>query len=237
MQYLNREKHTEKEFLQKGKHFAFKLRKLYLKDPEKFYDLQDYYPFPVYINHRKTIEYHFINEKFLGMGREVEPIVRNGKDYLLRVSNVPLFNRAMEKARTLDKNNDHQAVCNYLQAIRLNNEKEEPFVTSKILIDDALTMNVPLLFTGEDSFSQAFKEILPSNKQELQQFLRFQTLTKREKQITRLIGQGHSSKQIAEMLFISPHSVKTHRKNIYQKLDVHNVSTLLKLNLVNDLAG
>ena len=50
--------HTEKEFNNQGQHFAFRLRNLYLKDPNQFYQLQDYFPFPVYINDRKTLKYH-----------------------------------------------------------------------------------------------------------------------------------------------------------------------------------
>ncbi len=234
MQYLNKEQLTEKEFLQKGKHFTFKLRALYLKNREKFIDFQDYYPFPMYINHRKTIEYHYINDKFLEMGHEIAHIVKYGKDYLKTVSNLQLFNLAMEKLKILDRNNDHQQVCNYLQAIKLDN-RITPFVTSKILINDTLTLNTPLMLFGEDCFSQAFKEILPESKKEIHQFLKYQTLTKREKQIAGLICEGYSTNRIAEMLFISPHSVKTHRKNMYQKLDVHNISSLLKLNLVDDI--
>ncbi|MCB0686601.1 MAG: response regulator transcription factor [Saprospiraceae bacterium] len=47
-------------------------------------------------------------------------------------------------------------------------------------------------------------------------------LTTRESEILELIGQGKSSVQIGRELFISNHTVDTHRRNIIQKLEVNN---------------
>ena len=49
---------------------------------------------------------------------------------------------------------------------------------------------------------------------------RFGSLTKREKQILKLVAQGASTKLVAEKLFLSPQTVKTHRKNIGKKLNL-----------------
>jgi DNA-binding CsgD family transcriptional regulator len=54
-------------------------------------------------------------------------------------------------------------------------------------------------------------------------------LTKREREITRLILQGHSSKSIAKLLHISLGTVKVHRKNIHTKLDTSNNSDIFTL--------
>jgi DNA-binding CsgD family transcriptional regulator len=40
--------------------------------------------------------------------------------------------------------------------------------------------------------------------------------------VLQLIAEGHSGKQVAELLSISPATVETHRGHILQKLDVHN---------------
>ncbi len=56
-------------------------------------------------------------------------------------------------------------------------------------------------------------------------------LTKREKEISLLIGEGYSNADIAKMLFISEHTVKDHTKNIYRKANVHSRYELIaKLN-------
>jgi len=46
-------------------------------------------------------------------------------------------------------------------------------------------------------------------------------LTTRESQILRLIASGCTYSQTAERLGISLHTVTTHIKNLYRKLDVH----------------
>lgn len=52
-------------------------------------------------------------------------------------------------------------------------------------------------------------------------------LTKREKEILHLIKAGKTSKEIAELLFLSDLTVKSHRQNMMRKFDVKNVVELL----------
>ncbi len=47
-------------------------------------------------------------------------------------------------------------------------------------------------------------------------------LTKRELEILSLIVEGHSSKKVAELLFVSKRTVDFHLDNIYDKLQVTN---------------
>lgn len=49
-----------------------------------------------------------------------------------------------------------------------------------------------------------------------------QNLTTREEEIVKLIVDEYSTQEIAEKLFISEHTVSTHRKNIHLKLAVRN---------------
>lgn len=53
-------------------------------------------------------------------------------------------------------------------------------------------------------------------------------ISDREIEVIKLICQGKGSLEIADQLFISEHTVKTHRKNIMKKLDLHNVSQLMQ---------
>lgn len=50
------------------------------------------------------------------------------------------------------------------------------------------------------------------------------TLTQRELDVLRLLGSGCTYLQIAAQLGISPHTVVSHIKNTYRKLDVHNAA-------------
>ncbi len=51
-------------------------------------------------------------------------------------------------------------------------------------------------------------------------------LSNRENEITALVAQGNTNKEIAELLHLSPHTVHTHRKNILKKLGVSSASEL-----------
>ena len=50
------------------------------------------------------------------------------------------------------------------------------------------------------------------------------TLTPRELAVVRLLGSGCSYGQVAACLGISPHTVVSHIKNAYRKLDVHTAA-------------
>lgn len=48
------------------------------------------------------------------------------------------------------------------------------------------------------------------------------TLTAREVDVVRLIANGCTYGRVAQVLGISEHTVSTHIKNVYRKLDVHS---------------
>lgn len=53
-------------------------------------------------------------------------------------------------------------------------------------------------------------------------------LSEREQQILRLIAEEHTQQQIADKLFISPHTVIFHRRKLLYKFDVKNTAGLIK---------
>jgi DNA-binding CsgD family transcriptional regulator len=60
-------------------------------------------------------------------------------------------------------------------------------------------------------------------------------LTVREKEILRQVAMGYSNKEIADSLFISIHTVITHRKNITGKLGIKSISGLTVYAIINHL--
>jgi DNA-binding CsgD family transcriptional regulator len=52
------------------------------------------------------------------------------------------------------------------------------------------------------------------------------TLTSREKEIVQLLAEGYASKQIADYLFLSTHTVDTHRRNLLRKTGTKNTLEL-----------
>lgn len=60
-------------------------------------------------------------------------------------------------------------------------------------------------------------------------------LTEREIDVLKLIVQELTTSEIAEKLFISTHTVETHRKNLISKLNVRNIAGLVKYAMQNGL--
>ncbi len=60
-------------------------------------------------------------------------------------------------------------------------------------------------------------------------------LSDREIEIIRLIVAGQTSTQIADKLFLSEHTVKTHRKNIFRKTGINSISLLTSFAINNQL--
>ncbi|MBI3264549.1 MAG: response regulator transcription factor, partial [Acidobacteria bacterium] len=56
---------------------------------------------------------------------------------------------------------------------------------------------------------------------------RYDSLSEREREIFQLVAEGHSNKEIADLLSVSPATVETHRAHILQKLDLHNTAEVV----------
>jgi DNA-binding NarL/FixJ family response regulator len=92
-----------------------------------------------------------------------------------------------------------------------------------------LEMAINRVMEGKKHFSEEIAGILltsePKNaKHKESQFL----LSRREKQILKLIVDENTTSEIADQLFISVNTVETHRKNIMQKLGTKNIAGMVR---------
>lgn len=60
---------------------------------------------------------------------------------------------------------------------------------------------------------------------------RYQILTDREKQVLKLVAEGNSNKEVAQLLGISVKTAMSHRERVMQKLEIHNRTDLVKFAL------
>jgi DNA-binding NarL/FixJ family response regulator len=65
----------------------------------------------------------------------------------------------------------------------------------------------------------------------------WESLTARERQVLKLIGEGYKSREIGEFLHISEKTVAKHRSNIMAKLDLHSASQLTAYAIKRGLVG
>ncbi len=60
-------------------------------------------------------------------------------------------------------------------------------------------------------------------------------LTKKEKEVLNLIAAGHTNKEIASKMEIGEETIKSHRKNIMHKFDIHNTAELVRFAIDHQL--
>ena len=56
----------------------------------------------------------------------------------------------------------------------------------------------------------------------------YSRLSNREREVFQMIAEGRSTKEISDILCVSPSTVKTHRANIMEKLEMDNLSQLIQ---------
>jgi DNA-binding NarL/FixJ family response regulator len=61
------------------------------------------------------------------------------------------------------------------------------------------------------------------------------TLTAREREVTQLLAEGKSSKEVAALLNLSIKTVETHRSNIMRKLNLHSIRDLIVYAIENNI--
>jgi DNA-binding NarL/FixJ family response regulator len=94
--------------------------------------------------------------------------------------------------------------------------------------DEELFFAIDRIQNGESYISSAISETLLDAWREIRPVIDGPNLTVREKEILRLIAEGRSSKEVANLLHISIHTVDRHRANIMNKLKVNKVTDLVK---------
>ncbi len=88
---------------------------------------------------------------------------------------------------------------------------------------------------GKIYLSKSIRHFHEENVFDTDNFSQITSLSEQEKRIIKLIINGLEEKKIAENLFISKHTVHTHKKNILKKLNLHTNAELVKFAFENHL--
>lgn len=65
----------------------------------------------------------------------------------------------------------------------------------------------------------------------------YEKLTPREREVLQLIAEGHSNREIAELLCLSVKTVQSHRANLMRKLDIHSTAELTQYAIRKGIIG
>ncbi len=122
------------------------------------------------------------------------------------------------------------AICETFQYLRKTNEQPYEWYLSvkrKLNGFESISLTTPIkkLSFASNALDKLFKrQPWLESKAPL-----YNLLSAREIEILRFVSDGFSAHQISEVLFISLHTVKTHRKRLWNKLEVNNIAELIRI--------
>jgi DNA-binding NarL/FixJ family response regulator len=103
---------------------------------------------------------------------------------------------------------------------------------SKVAASSELTSAIRSVYRGDSFLSPSIARLLVEDYREMAKVGKSgdtsEQLTDREREILKLLAEGHSTREIARMLVISPKTVERHKTNLMAKLDIHNRLDLFK---------
>ncbi len=180
---------------------------------------------------------NFLNDLFPGMTfieadnfENLQQICKKNKiDYILILENRHILQNIRESISTLYENSEQQCMLIL-----------EDFVAEKhkILLETGINISIMLKLSTEDEFRAAFKTIISGNRYICSQVSnvllnkhvpkslkqgKSNLLTVTENEILKEITLGKTTKEIAAKRNVSIHTVMTHRKNIFRKIEVNTV--------------
>lgn len=104
------------------------------------------------------------------------------------------------------------------------------YVTKMVASSD-LTLAIQAAYKGESFLSPSAAAALVEECQQKGsdgEKDAYDQLTDREREVLKLVAEGHTTREIADMLVISPKSVEWYRHNLMAKLNFHNNTELVK---------
>ncbi len=121
----------------------------------------------------------------------------------------------------------------FIRRIRQDNQNVKILVLSMYktdLIDDNDISGYLLKESSSETILKKVKDVIgKERKKNMNKPTSYHHgLSKREKEIVVELGNGLSSEQIAEKLFLSYYTIETHKKNIFLKLNVNTTAELIK---------
>jgi DNA-binding CsgD family transcriptional regulator len=154
-------------------------------------------------------------------------------EYYARFFNAEDAKDYVPKILGLLENNNDEDFCTYFQQVRFASKADWSWHmgSSKIFMRDdngkpLLTITMAFPIDSMHHMTAKAERVLQENNFLRKHFHNFNKLSKREQEILKHLALGKSATEIGETLFISEHTVETHKKNIRQKLKANSLYEL-----------
>jgi two-component system response regulator NreC len=97
---------------------------------------------------------------------------------------------------------------------------------------EEITRAVTAVWKGQTYLSPQVAGVIVGdfiNQKGIQERSAIAQLSEREREVLKMLAEGHSTKEIASKINLSIKTIETHRKNIMDKLGIRNIAALTKL--------
>lgn len=197
----------------------------------------------LFVEGLKNIISHFHNVEIVGElydGSEVLSFLsRNEVDFIFLDLNLPNKNglKILTEIRSINSKiviSILSMYSDYIIAKKCKTLGANAYLTKDAEIIELETV-INLEYDSEFYYSSYINRKVNLDYVKDDNFIKINKLTQREIEIIKLLVKGQTSIEIADCLFISPATVQTHRKNIFNKLKVKKVSELIKTAYENNL--
>lgn len=227
--------HTEREHFQFNQSLIYSLTALYRRNQTEFYNFSSYLPSYLFLNDKHELNYKFANPVSLN-ALEVDSCEVMTLDKIKNISDLNILQIAMKKIRKFDQIADLNSICSTLQRVKFH-KNFNWIIGNKMILDDRTYINT--FYDIRELFSMGDKmlKILEPITDNLTNWQRFNSLSKREKELLFMFSKGMTNKQVADILCISDHTVRTHREQIRRKINVSNLYELIKFTEAFDMVG
>ncbi len=163
---------------------------------------------------------HYSNEELKTMGAKV--FEKHQSEFTMKTTYPKLIQKI--------KDGDPDHVIHFTQDWQRNkDEKPFYFYTSTKILNENQVISISLMPQKLEFLSTSVNDIFGINRIFDEYFERFTSLTKREKDVLKLLGKELSRKEIAEILFITDGVVKKHCEHIFKKLNTSKRTELEKI--------
>ncbi len=157
--------------------------------------------------------------------------VKLGVDFLRDIIHPAIEGIVVPRLIKQREKNDENSILSFVQMIRMNKKvKYRPYFTATKISKKYhcfICQSIP--FINFENEIHKYSDKIDLHLEQIADFQRYRSLTKREKEILRLISLGETNNEISELLNISPLTVKTHRQNLIRKLGANKLSQLVRI--------
>lgn len=221
---------TEKELLIHQRMLLHKIEKFVLDN--QLDKLGEFFPGFLHFNRKDDLHIKYMNPKGLEkFDVPLEYIQQHGAEFFERFihqqSVAEIFPRFIDFYNRNDSGRTYADCQDLLNPY--NNTYYQILTVTKVVkeLNGLMSMSLPVHELGPNILK--IQSLVRIDEFYQKNFVKFQMLTNREREILKLVASGLTNHAIANQLTISVHTVRTHRNNIFAKLDVHHLSEAIKL--------